>query len=189
MRHASATSRGPQTAAATDVLTPAQRRRCMQSVPTRNTRPELLVRRLVHAMGYRYRLHVAGLPGSPDLVLPRLRCVVEVRGCFWHRHTGCRYATTPKANAEFWAAKFEANVRRDRRNASLLRAAGWRVLVVWTCEASDQERLRRRLQRFLRRSEASVGDRTGRAHPADLPRALGAAVGAGTPSDGDGVSP
>lgn len=109
------------------------RSRNMRAVRGTNTRPEMLVRRGLHRRGLRFRLHRRDLPGCPDIVLPRHRAVVFVHGCFWHRHEGCRYATTPATRREFWQNKFTANFERDRRALEGLRAAGWRVAVVWEC--------------------------------------------------------
>ena len=132
-----------------DVLTPEQRSYGMSRIRGRDTKPELAVRHLVHAMGYRFRLHRRDLPGRPDIVLPRHRKVIEVRGCWWHGHS-CRYGR-PKArtNAKFWQRKLSGNVERDRRNARALRRSGWRILVVWECQTRDSERLLLRLERFL----------------------------------------
>ncbi|MEO7229617.1 MAG: very short patch repair endonuclease, partial [Candidatus Limnocylindrales bacterium] len=99
--------------------------------------PELLVRRYLHRHGFRYRLHVRDLPGTPDIVLPRHRAVVLVHGCFWHRHPGCRFAYQPKSRTEFWEPKLRANRERDARDQERLRDAGWRVHVVWECETTD----------------------------------------------------
>lgn len=136
-----------------DVLSPEQRRRNMSRIRGRDTEPEKIVRSMLHRMGYRFRLHRRDLPGRPDIVLPRLRSVIFVHGCFWHRHPGCRYATTPKTRAEFWQKKFEENVERDRRNIAALREAGWRVLCVWECETRDLEGLEHQLQSFLEAAE------------------------------------
>lgn len=122
----------------------------MSRVRGRDTHAEISVRRLLHGMGYRFRLHCAELPGRPDIVLPRFRTVVFVHGCFWHRHRSCKKATTPSTNQRFWHDKFEANVKRDRRNVCRLRRMGWKVIVVWECEVRDDERLRARLERRLR---------------------------------------
>lgn len=111
-----------------------QRSRMMASIRGKDTRPELLLRSALFAAGFRYRLHVRNMPGSPDLVFPRYHAALFVHGCFWHRHEGCRFTTTPKSNIEFWHLKFEGNVVRDARNDALLREAGWRVGVVWECE-------------------------------------------------------
>lgn len=104
----------------------------MANVPRRDTRPEIAVRKALHAMGLRYRLHVRGLPGSPDIVFPRHRAVVFVHGCYWHAH-GCRYSSVPATRREFWETKFADNRRRDARAVNALRLDGWRVLVVWEC--------------------------------------------------------
>lgn len=106
----------------------------MSGIGGKNTLPERKLRSALHAKGLRFRLHRSNLPGRPDIVLPGHRAVLMVHGCFWHRHTGCRYATTPATRAEFWSAKFAENMTRDRRNLTDLRAAGWRVKVVWECE-------------------------------------------------------
>ncbi len=132
-----------------DVLTPEQRSYCMSRIRGSDTTPELAVRRLVHAMGYRFRLHRRDLPGRPDIVLPRHRKVILVHGCWWHRHN-CRHGRPrAKTNAAFWRRKLDGNVGRDRRNIRLLRKAGWRVLVVWECQTRDAGRLLPRLERFL----------------------------------------
>lgn len=105
----------------------------MAGIRGRDTAPEMKVRRLLHRHGFRYRLHHKGLPGKPDLVLPRYRLCIFIHGCFWHRHPGCRYATTPSTRKEFWQAKFDQNVARDTRSKSELLAAGWRVMELWEC--------------------------------------------------------
>ncbi|NKJ47361.1 very short patch repair endonuclease [Burkholderia sp. SG-MS1] len=132
-----------------DTLTPERRSDVMRRVKQKDTRPELCVRRVAHAMGFRFRLHRKDLPGRPDLVFPKLRVCLFVHGCFWHRHVGCRFATTPKSNEKFWLSKFDRNVERDERNASDLEALGWRVVVVWECETRDAETLFQRLKREL----------------------------------------
>lgn len=116
-----------------DIVDRATRSRMMAGIGSRNTRPELILRRAVHARGLRYRLHNRELPGSPDLVFRRFRAVCFVHGCFWHRHTDCSYAYTPTTREEFWQAKFDANVERDRRNRLDLFEVGWRVAIVWEC--------------------------------------------------------
>jgi DNA mismatch endonuclease (patch repair protein) len=121
----------------------------MALVRSKDTKPELRVRRAAHALGFRYRLHVAGLPGRPDLAFPRLRRVVLVHGCFWHRHRGCPRTRLPKSRLDFWKPKLLANARRDRVKIAALRKLGWRVLVVWECETEKPDALRRRLLRFL----------------------------------------
>ncbi|MDF3089932.1 MULTISPECIES: very short patch repair endonuclease [Burkholderia cepacia complex] len=115
------------------IPTTPQRSRMMSSIRGKNTRPERMLRSIMFAKGFRYRLHVRDLPGSPDLVLPKHRAAIFVHGCFWHRHEGCRYTTIPKANAEFWKQKFESNVDRDTRHVAMLRDLDWRVAIVWEC--------------------------------------------------------
>lgn len=129
----------------------------MGLVRGKDTRPEMFVRRAAHAMGYRFRLHRRDLPGSPDVVFPSKRSVIFVHGCFWHRHPGCRRASIPSTRQEFWQAKFHRNVERDRRNEAELRAAGWRVFIVWECETKNIDELRDRLQQFLNTAPAAEG--------------------------------
>lgn len=116
-----------------DVVDKATRSRMMSGIRGRDTKPEMQLRKSLHALGFRYRLQSRKLPGRPDLVLPKYRAVVFVHGCFWHRHPGCRYTTTPSTNAAFWGPKFADTMVRDERNHALLRTAGWRVAVVWEC--------------------------------------------------------
>jgi DNA mismatch endonuclease (patch repair protein) len=133
----------------TDVHTPAQRSFNMSRIRNRNTRPEMVVRSLVHRMGYRYRLHRKDLPGRPDLVFPSRRKIIFVHGCFFHMHD-CRYGrVTPKQNAEFWQAKRLSNVERDHRNLVALERDGWKVLEVWECQTRSPELLEGTLRDFL----------------------------------------
>ena len=120
-----------------DIVSRETRSRMMASIGATNTRPGLRVRSYLHRAGLRFRLHGKALPGTPDLVFPKHKAVLFVHGCFWHRHGGCRLATTPATRPEFWAAKFASNVARDKRQAELLRAKGWRVLTVFECETQD----------------------------------------------------
>lgn len=140
----------------TDVLTPSQRSRCMAAVRSRDTSPEMTVRRIVHAMGFRYRLHDRRLPGCPDLVLPRLKKIIEIRGCFWHRHACPSGRLVPATRRSFWTRKFETNALRDRRNLRRLRRDGWDVLIVWECQLKDAERTRRKLTEFLNGASATA---------------------------------
>lgn len=117
----------------TDIVDSQTRSRMMSGIRGKNTKPELALRRSLHALGFRYRLHAKGIPGKPDIVMPKYRAVIFVHGCFWHRHAGCRYATVPATRPEFWAAKFEANVARDADVQSALLKAGWRIATVWEC--------------------------------------------------------
>ena len=128
-----------------DVVDAATRSRMMAGIRSKNTKPEMTVRRYLHGRGFRYRLHTPGLPGSPDVALPKHRVAIFVHGCFWHRHTGCRYATTPASNSEKWETKFRANIDRDVRTSAALQARGWRIIVVWECELKRNapERLER----------------------------------------------
>ncbi|SRR6266404_429408 len=134
-----------------DVLTPEQRRRCMSAIRNKDTKPELLVRLLLRRMGYRYRLHSAGLPGKPDVVLRKQRLVIFVHGCFWHSHR-CRYGKViPVTNAKFWQSKRAENVRRDKRNRGRLRRAGWSVITVWECWTRNPDNLFERLVTLLQK--------------------------------------
>lgn len=133
-----------------DKLTADQRSANMRRIRGWDTSPEMIVRRLVHGMGHRYRLHSPALPGKPDVVLVRLRRIVDVRGCFWHQHDGCPDSHIPKSRIAYWRPKLAGNRERDVENARNLRQLGWKVLVIWECETKDQKRLAGRLRRFLR---------------------------------------
>ena len=121
----------------------------MSRVRSRNTTPELRVRRATHSLGLRFRLHRNDLPGKPDLVFPRWKVAVFVHGCFWHRHEGCKKATSPKSRENYWQPKFKGNVERDRRAVSELEALGWRTLTIWQCETIDDASLTRILSKFF----------------------------------------
>ena len=138
-----------------DRLSPSRRSWNMAQIRGRDTRPELAVRSALHRLGLRFRLRSYGLPGRPDVVLIRLRTAVFVHGCFWHRHEGCRLAYSPRSNTAFWSLKFAANVSRDVRNKRALQRLGWRVMVVWECEARDPLALRKKLERALARADAA----------------------------------
>lgn len=116
-----------------DVVSPEVRSRMMAAIGRKNTNPEMVVRKALHAAGFRFRLDVRTLPGSPDIVLPRWRTAIFVHGCFWHRHPGCARATTPATRPEFWQGKFDKNVERDARAQQALHETGWKVAVVWEC--------------------------------------------------------
>lgn len=128
----------------------------MSRIRSRDTLPERVVRSVLHRLGCRFRLKPQKLPGSPDVVLTRHRTVVLVHGCFWHRHSGCRYAYTPKSRRGFWEAKFAANIRRDRQVRARLRAQGWKVIEVWECQTKDIRRLESRLRRRLGMTAAAA---------------------------------
>lgn len=122
-----------------DSLSPSRRSWNMRRIRGANTLPERRLRSQLHRRGLRFRLHDRKLPGSPDIVLPRFKSVIFVHGCFWHRHAGCRNATSPSTRKEFWEKKFQDNGRRDSRNQRALRRSGWRVLVVWECQIAKNE--------------------------------------------------
>ncbi len=121
----------------------------MAKIGPKDTRPELVVRRLLHSLGYRYRLHSRDLPGTPDICFPSRKKLIFVHGCFWHRHDGCRQTTTPKTRTSFWENKFQQNVVRDRLNSEKLGDLDWDTMVVWECETKDLDKLTPRLVAFL----------------------------------------
>ena len=128
-----------------DILTPSQRHKCMSSIHGKNTKPEILVRKGLHARGFRFRLHNKKLPGSPDIVLPKYGVAIMINGCFWHGHKGCRYATEPKTNIEFWETKIARNRHRDEVTTAHLEALGWTVMTIWECELRNSSQLDERL--------------------------------------------
>ncbi|MCY3546717.1 MAG: very short patch repair endonuclease [Gemmatimonadetes bacterium] len=132
-----------------DPLTARQRSALMSRIRSKDTRPEMAVRRLVHGMGYRYRLHAKELPGRPDLVFRPRRKVIFVHGCFWHRHAGCPADRLPGTRREYWREKLNGNVRRDRRNVLALTDMGWKVLVIWECETKKLDRVSETVRAFL----------------------------------------
>lgn len=126
-----------------DIVDKATRSRMMSGIRGRDTKPELMVRRFLHRLGFRYRLHVRTLPGRPDIVLPKYRSAVFVHGCFWHQHAGCRFAVMPRSNSEFWRTKLNGNVERDAVTARRLSELGWRALTIWECEVENEDALRK----------------------------------------------
>jgi DNA mismatch endonuclease, patch repair protein len=152
-----------------------ERRALMARIRGKHTKPELVVRRLLHAMGYRFRLHRRDLPGTPDIVLVARRKVVLVHGCFWHRHAGCKHAAkVPRTRAAFWEQKFARNVARDAAKLEALAALGWAPLVLWECELRDREALSSRLRAFLgARGPAGIGQVDSGPPPAQMPRRPG----------------
>jgi len=132
-----------------DPLTVEQRSALMAKVRSKDTGPEMVVRKLVHAMGYRYRLHRKDLPGAPDLVFASLGKVIFVHGCFWHLHQGCSLARMPKSRLDFWKPKLEANRERDKKNLRQLKKLGWTSITIWECQLGDDKKLRDRIERFL----------------------------------------
>jgi DNA mismatch endonuclease (patch repair protein) len=134
-----------------DTLDKAARSKRMSLIRGKDTGPEMIVRKVVHGMGYRYRLHQKKLPGRPDLVFPKRRKVIFVHGCFWHRHpdSSCKLTRAPKSRLNFWMPKFEANVARDAKNEETLRSMGWDILVIWECQLHDESSLKLKIESFL----------------------------------------
>lgn len=133
-----------------DVLTKEQRHLNMSHIHGKDTKPEEIIRKYLFSRGYRYRKNDSRYPGKPDVVLPKYHTAIFAHGCFWHRHPGCRYATTPATNSEFWQKKFDQNVARDKKVQEKLKADGWNVIVVWECELSRKADCEERLQRLER---------------------------------------
>lgn len=140
-----------------DVFSTEQRSRIMSNVRNKDTEPERVVRSLLHRMGYRFRLQRRDLPGKPDIVLPRYRIAIFVHGCFWHRHEGCRRASTPATRTDFWETKFAANRERDAAAATALADLGWRVVVIWECTTRNGRVLERLLRSILGRDTGAAG--------------------------------
>jgi DNA mismatch endonuclease (patch repair protein) len=133
---------------------PPERSALMARIGQKNTAPEIAVRRVLYSLGVRFRLHRRDLPGTPDVVLPGRRLALLIHGCFWHRHAGCHFAYTPKSRLEFWSAKFDRNVDRDREVERALAELGWRVHVIWECETRDPVALKGHLRKLLARFRA-----------------------------------
>lgn len=135
----------------TDKLTPQKRSWNMSHIRSANTKPEIVLRSVLHRMGFRFRVHRRGLPGQPDIILPKYRTVIFVNGCFWHQHPGCIEAVRPKTNEKYWTAKLEDNVKRDRKNYRALRKQGWKVIRFWECDIEkDPIRIAMRIAKDLR---------------------------------------
>ena len=150
----------------TDHLSPERRSWAMSRVRSKNTSAEIRVRSLLHRCGYRYRLHVRGLPGKPDIVLPKFRTVIFVNGCFWHRHPGCPRSSTPKSNTAFWLRKFELNEKRDRESVVALQRDGWAAFTIWECQTKNPEQLSNLVAEILPENSLTTDlltDATGRA--------------------------
>jgi DNA mismatch endonuclease Vsr len=135
----------------TDVFDKEKRSEIMSSVRSKNTKPEIIVRKLLHSMGYRFRLYREDLPGTPDIALPKYKMVIFVHGCFWHGHGGCPRAKLPKTNVDFWKEKIEKNIGRDRENIKRLNALGWKPIVIWSCEVKNPNKLNVYAHSFLTR--------------------------------------
>ena len=120
----------------------------MSRIKGKNTKPEIIVRKMLHQMGYRFRLHRKDLPGCPDIVMPKHKTVIFVHGCFWHRHKSCKYAYTPKSRVTFWKSKFAETVKRDKQHLKQLKENGWEVFIVWECETKDMDKLKKILDKI-----------------------------------------
>jgi len=132
-----------------DRLSKARRSWNMSRIRSKDTKPEMLVRSLLHQMGYRFRLHRKDLPGTPDIVLPKYKTIIFVHGCYWHRHKGCKYAYTPKSRVGFWQKKFQGNVERDRKHKRALKTLGWKVIVIWECQTKLLNLIERQFKQKL----------------------------------------
>lgn len=119
-----------------DVFSPEKLSQVMSKIQSKNTKPEKIIRSILHKLGFRFRINRKDLPGKPDIVLPKYKTVIFVHGCFWHQHEGCKIASKPKSNSEYWKAKFTKNIQRDKKNQKKLRAMGYRVIVIWECEVN-----------------------------------------------------
>jgi DNA mismatch endonuclease (patch repair protein) len=126
-----------------DIISEERRSWNMSRIKGKDTKPELVVRSILHKMGYRFRLHRKDLPGTPDIVLPKYKTVIFLHGCFWHRHKGCKYAYTPKSRVKFWKDKFAETVKRDKQHLKQLKENGWEVFIVWECETKDMDKLKK----------------------------------------------
>ena len=129
----------------TNHIISASRSKNMSAIKSKNTKPEVEVRKLLHSMGFRFRLHKKDLPGSPDIVLPKYKTVIFVHGCFWHRHQNCKYASNPKTRVDFWNKKFKDNIERDIKNQEKLKSFGWKSKIIWECETKNIDKLREKL--------------------------------------------
>lgn len=132
-----------------DVFSPEERSAIMRKVKGKDTKPELVIRSLLHRLGYRFRLHRKDLPGKPDIVLPKFKKVIFVHGCFWHGHKGCKNANRPKSNVSYWNKKIDRNMQRDKTNQSKLKDMGWDSLTIWECEIRDADKLANKICEFL----------------------------------------
>jgi len=132
-----------------DTFTPIQRSNCMSRIKSKNTEPELSVRKAVSQLGLRYRLHKSNLPAKPDIVISKKQSIILINGCFWHQHKGCRRKSVPKSNLAYWVNKLKKNVIKQKKDIKALKRLGWRVLVVWECETKNVQRLEKRLENYL----------------------------------------
>ena len=135
-----------------DTLTKEKRSWNMSKIRSKNTKPEIAVRSKLHKAGYRFRLHVKGLPGKPDIVLPKYNTIIFINGCFWHRHKGCKYAYKPKTRVDFWNEKLNRNIKRQDEVIKELRGLEWKVLVIWECEVGNEKLIRDRFKLIKKKS-------------------------------------
>jgi DNA mismatch endonuclease, patch repair protein len=133
-----------------DIICKEKRSWNMSRIRSSNTKPELIIRSLLHRLGYRFRLHRKELPGKPDIVLPKYNTVIFVNGCFWHRHKGCKYTYNPKSKIDFWEKKFRENINRDRQNRKALKKLGWNIVVIWECQVRNEEKLVTRIRKVIK---------------------------------------
>lgn len=139
-----------------DVFDSAKRSKIMRSIQSKDTSPELKIRKALHAQGYRFRLHDNTLPGCPDLVLPKYKAVIQVRGCFWHQHEGCKKSRIPKTKVEYWEIKLKRNIMRDLEADRKLADIGWTVLVVWECEIRGQDKLKAMVESLAQKLQSAI---------------------------------
>ena len=135
-----------------DILSKSERSQRMSLIRSRNTKPEMFIRKTVYSLGYRYRLHNNKLPGRPDLTFAGMSSVIFVHGCFWHQHEGCKYGRMPKSHREYWVPKLNGNKLRDKSNIGKLERRGWRVMVIWECETKNLDEIRIRIRHYLNMS-------------------------------------
>lgn len=132
-----------------DTISKEKRSWNMGQIRSKNTKPEIIVRQILHKSGYRFRIHRKDLPGCPDIVLPKYKTVIQVHGCFWHRHKNCKFAYTPKTRNDFWENKFNVNIERDKHMITSLQNLGWKVIIVWECETKNPDLLKEKFERLL----------------------------------------
>lgn len=129
-----------------DTFSKKQRSECMSKIRSRNTQPELAVRKVLTGLGFRYRLHRNDLPGKPDIVIPKLKKIIFINGCFWHQHKDCKRSSMPKSNKDYWKPKLERNIEKQKDNIKLLKKDGWSIIVLWECEIQNIQKLREKLK-------------------------------------------
>lgn len=132
-----------------DTFSRKQRSECMSKIRHKDTRPELVARKALTELGYRYRLHRKDLPGSPDIVMPRLKKIIFINGCFWHQHKGCKRSSMPKSNKDYWKPKLEKNIERQKKDVRLLKKDGWSIIVLWECETNNKDKMMKKLEKQL----------------------------------------